>query len=341
MLIATVADIHAGNHAIMGGPAVNGLNERCRKVVAVLAAAAKFAKSKGARLVIEGDVFDTARPSPQLVRAVMDAISSTDTDVIPGNHDRVTDAPGDHALAPLGRMLNVCVYDTPTFGGRTGNDAFFCPPAPRGTNAAEWFAGVLPNCPGGRGIIHGHFGIAYAGADIHRINIACLPQDVVFSLMRERGYIRGFFGDWHERKVFRRDGLVIEQIGALVPTGWDNPGPDFGYLTLYDTEAGTSTVHKFGGPRFYNVTSVEEAAELKAKGAYVKLSAPRGTVAPEGVMMIEEVIKNERTPDEVRAQTAGSLDEALVQATTELVQPHLRDAVLARSRAALSAAGSS
>ena len=340
MLIAAVADIHAGNHAIMGGPAVNGLNERCRKVVAVLAAAAKFAKSKGARLVIEGDVFDTARPSPQLVRAVMDALAVVETDVIPGNHDRVTDAPGDHALAPLGRMSNVRVYDEPALVG-PGVNEFFCPPAPRGTNAAEWFAEVLPVNPFGRGLIHGHFGIVHAGADIHRINIGCLPQDVVFTLMRERGYVRGFFGDWHERKVFKRGDLVIEQVGALVPTGWDNPGPDFGYLTLYDTEAGTSTVHKFGGPRFYNVASVEEAAELKAKGAYVKLSAPRGTVAPEGVMMIEEVIKNERTPDEVRAQTAGSLDEALVQATTELVQPHLRDAVLARSRAALSAAGSS
>jgi hypothetical protein len=340
MRLAIVADVHVHNPPLLGGLSVNGLNERCRKTISVLAAAARFARESSATLVIAGDLFDTVKPSPQMLYAVM-AVLENPTWVMPGNHDRVTDAPMDHACAPLAKVPGVVVIDQPmAIGG-----VVFVPPAPRGTPASEWLAESLESCcPDEGGVLVAHFGIAHAKAPSNRVSPSSLDIGDAFRLMSAHGIRRMFSGDWHERYHEARDGMTVTQIGALVPTGWDNPGRDFGYLSLYDTETDLVTTRKFGGPRFFETSDPLEAAELVRAGkgnAYVKLRAPRGTAVPDGVLFVEDSVKSERSADEVKTETATSVEYAFDLAVAEMIAEPLREEVLAYAKSAWAQGGNS
>ena len=338
--IVVAADTHLNNHPVLGGPLVGGRNERCRRIESAIATVAAFAAKNGATLVLAGDVFDTAYPTPQMVHALGLALSKTSTRrLLAGNHDRVTTAPSDHALAPLALQDGTDVIDTVRFIDGVG----YIPPPPRGQSAAEWFdaafADVHAQAAGETiGAIVTHVGIVHPGAPVARISKANLPQEIAFKLMRQYEVRRLFAGDWHERHVAKQGGMVVEQIGALVPAGWDEQGPDFGYATLYDLDTYESKTVKVPGPRFYVTDSKDEAVKLKEGGAYVKLAAPRGTIAPEGVLLTESAVRSERTADEVRASTALSVDAAFCESVNEMIVPQLREQVLAKVRQAWSSA---
>src|SRR5260370_428206 len=115
MRIGFCADCHIANHRQFGGQLVSGLNERCRLCLDVLANALKRAGECGcADVVILGDLFDSDRPSPQEVAAVQYVIyrSNIRVSMLVGNHDKTSEAPGDHALAPLWQVANV--YERPS-----------------------------------------------------------------------------------------------------------------------------------------------------------------------------------------------------------------------------------
>jgi hypothetical protein len=55
-------------------------------------------------------------------------------------------------------------------------------------------------------------------------------------------------GHWHEEAATEDRDLV--QLGALVPTGWDNPGLLYGRVMTLDAQSGEIREHRIAGPRF-------------------------------------------------------------------------------------------
>lgn len=67
-----------------------------------------------------------------------------------------------------------------------------------------------------------------------------LPVDTAFALCSEYNACAWLSGDWHSRKVWERGGVTVAQVGALCPTGFDNPGLT-GYGSVWTFEDGRLT----------------------------------------------------------------------------------------------------
>lgn len=337
MKITTVADVHAGNHPTKGGKYTAGINERCRSIVDVLKAASDIAREAGAILAIAGDTFEIARPSPQIIRAVIDAIGSTPTVIIPGNHDRVTDLPGDHALAPMGALPNVQIFDVPT----CLEGVLFIPPAPRGESSVGWLDDALTTMHGVHTVI-AHFGLPEGHEHPAMRGPATLSVKEAFRLCKKHGAVRLLSGDWHSHKTWTEAGIHVEQIGALVPTGWDNPGSGYGNVAVWDTDTGEVVRHVLPGPRFYAVSNPKKALKLAGyKDVFVRLTTDRATAAafpphPQVDVSVQAPDKIARAED-VKVLTANNRAGALSQAADELVPEEFRVEALAMATAALTA----
>lgn len=272
MRIHAAADVHLGNHRRHGGPLAAGLNERCRQGLDVLWKACAAARADGAAaLVIAGDLFDSSHPEPQLLAAVQRTFRAHEPlqiVVLVGNHDQDSMTPGDHALGPLAEYC--IVAESPRvceFSDNDGAVELVClpyNPAP----AAEWLAptlaALLPDMPtpGVRRLLAVHLGIAddetppwLRGAR------DAVHVDVLTPLLAEHGIEAAFAGNWHNHAVWDDPGYpAIVQCGALVPTGWDNPGlDDLGGLAAYDTRTSKFDMRFLPGPRFVKVASAEAA----------------------------------------------------------------------------------
>jgi hypothetical protein len=87
--------------------------------------------------------------------------------------------------------------------------------------------------------------------------------DKLRQLKKEFPHFVGFAaGDWHERKHWHSahgSSLDILQVGALVPTGWDNPG-GHGYGTLATWVSANEgwSWRVLAGPRFVGALATEE-----------------------------------------------------------------------------------
>ena len=236
--IRFVADPHAANHKICAGVAVDGINDRCARVLDCLEQAAK-AGPPGSTLVVLGDLFDVDKPSPTILAETGRALRSGRNDVIAlvGNHDQTSaptaDLDGEHALAPL-RSSKLTVVDRPTLIPLEFADLIAVPFSPAVTPA------TLP------GIIEGLLGGTRA-TNAPRVRVLCLhlgvwdkstppwlvgAHDAIAETdLRDiaRTYRIAFVecGNWHNQRAWsprNGDGVHISQVGALAPTGWDNPG---------------------------------------------------------------------------------------------------------------------
>ena len=117
MSILLIGDTQIANHKAMGGPVVEGLNRRCREILDGLDSLVRDAvRDHGVDTVIQvGDFFDIAKPSAALYDAVIRLLKRHPVKwhILAGNHDIASyDAPT--ALAPLGHIENVTVYEKPT-----------------------------------------------------------------------------------------------------------------------------------------------------------------------------------------------------------------------------------
>lgn len=281
--IAFVADLHVANHKMHGGPVVAGLNTRCRLVLKALAAACVRANELGCgALVVAGDVFDYTTPEPQVIAATSEAMACFDGHVylMVGNHDQVSAAPGDHALGPLARAGSVTVVERPQHVRFAGVNLFLVPFYP-GAAAQDYLADALawdkeaPRPPG-NSVLCTHLGITDEDtAFFLRDARNAMPADV----LRNLGFSAVFSGDWHSRAQWY-DGSVM-QVGALAPTGWDNPGVDgYGTLAVYDSEfSGEERAVSWEvvpGPRFLvGPQDEEELRRLRDAGCtvFVRLKA--------------------------------------------------------------------
>jgi hypothetical protein len=84
----------------------------------------------------------------------------------------------------------------------------------------------------------------------------------------------------HPGQVRLGDRLMV-QVGALCPTGWDNPGLEgYGSVVVLDHETGVVERHEVAGPRFLSVSSEQELADLMATGIDPSLTFVRWKAGP-------------------------------------------------------------
>ena len=338
--IGFIADVHVANHAVAGGEYKSGLNERCRHILDALAAAVTTANhEKLSRLVVLGDLFDSHRPTPQMVAAVGDILGGADMPValLRGNHDMTTESPGHHAMAPL-RMLTGCtivekpyVHSAP--GGATALALvpFQTGPAKETLAASlkllesHWPRSTEPKRWQVQRLLGIHYGIhdqamrdSIPGGWVEKANDAIAAEHLV-ELCREHGITACFAGNWHSYRSWSffdmgqdRD-IHICQAGTIAPTGWNNPGlENYGRLVIWDSLARKTTTMEVPGPRFINVGSVAEIQPILEELDSAMPLYVRRTVGPgEAVAAGEELSKVEGLAGwDVRVDKAAAVAQA-------------------------------
>ena len=280
--VAVVADAHVGNHTRMGGATHGSMNVRCKYTVSAVRRAAKEASSRQAPLFILGDLFDTYRPEAPVIAAVHDALTTPQRSVaLVGNHEMVSSTPGDHALASLAEAGVVEVFDEPgvwSYSQHGHHVDCICIPYLPG-NAREWFtpefvAKVREPLPPSRDrlrVLAVHFGIiGDSTPDFLRNSHDAVPVKQVVEVARLNGIRVVMAGNWHDRCRWEVDGVTVQQVGALTPTGFDNPGvAGYGTVAFLNVSRALQglddiiAIQEITGPRFLKVTNAGQRAELE------------------------------------------------------------------------------
>ena len=267
MSVSFVADVHVHNHRRFGGSSIGGINTRCREILTALKKACLRAKkSESDAFVILGDLFDTTKPSPQVIAAVMDCLSAghPNTLLLVGNHDQVSTYSGDHAMAPLAALPNVTVVDeSKTFIEDSDTPLAVVPFRPG--SAKEWLPEELEKLGDLTGYtVCVHLGIMDGETPHYMREVHdAIHVDVLRALKKEFGFRSVIAGNWHDHKFwdFSQDKLTIVQTGALVPTGFANPGLH-GYGTVGLIKNERFSKHVVVGPRYIKVRSLQELENL-------------------------------------------------------------------------------
>ncbi len=261
--LSIIADVHVGNHRVAGGVSTGGINQRCREILTALEAAQRLAINNRSGLVVAGDLFDYTRPEPPVMAQVISIFNDTSAPyMIPGNHDMVSNAPGDHTLAPLEQAgvadVQQCHTGIRYWGEWT---LLLCPFMPG--DAREWFPAQMQRFQGkhlGRhAVIVSHFGIIdERTAPWLKDARDAIPVELAFKAMRSVGAKYLVVGNWHEHKSWQHDGMTIIQVGALVPTGFDNCGDSlYGSVITLDLDNNTWKRYRVPGPRFFSLVRPE------------------------------------------------------------------------------------
>jgi len=101
----------------MGGEFIRpGINKRCGLVFATLEFALRRAHEEGCKVfVVNGDLFDTAKPSPQHLaetQRVLGQYPEMQKVILLGNHDMESAEEGDNALGPLRPVAQIIEQPT-------------------------------------------------------------------------------------------------------------------------------------------------------------------------------------------------------------------------------------
>lgn len=259
------------NHRYLGTELRGGLNQRARWILRALDGALGAVEDRDcASLVIAGDLFDVAKPSPALIASVMDVLAShrgtMAIDFLLGNHDM--ESGDEHALMPFTNMPSPVrtpassVYTQPTViqrrGAETGTSSVLMAPFCTGP-ASDWLRIALSHetlPKSGGALLVTHVGLIdkdtppfLRGAD------DAIETDLLDELCADAGIPCVIAGNWHKHKVIRgKRGTLMVQAGALVPTGYDNPGTEgYGTVCIYDHELDRVDVLEIPGPRFIKV----------------------------------------------------------------------------------------
>lgn len=254
--IAIVADVHVANHQKHGGPVNAGINRRCQQTLNVLQAAMSRAKAEACDLfLVAGDLFDSTKPDPRIVAAVQRILEQMQSVAVVGNHEQVSDGKGDHALGPLSPVA--VVIDEPCELGAFSpalDDIKIC---------------AIPFLPGKAELMLPDLALEYAeDADLlimhYGISAGDEPSylqdgddavsvETLRNLQSRLGIKHILSGHWHGFRELNQS-PSIAQIGALVPTGWNNPGLEgYGSMIIWDSEEPYLTHIELPGPRFLQV----------------------------------------------------------------------------------------
>jgi DNA repair exonuclease SbcCD nuclease subunit len=344
MRVTVCADVHLGNHRRFGGTVVGSLNDRCRQGLAVFEAACKHAiKVKTHTFVVAGDLFDYAKPEPALLAKVQDILSTLveahiAVYLLMGNHDRTSTVDQDNALAPLAPFAHV-VSEPMLIEDDTS--LLYLVPHQRGP-VREWLPKTLEKLAGedpdiGKSkLLVMHMGIKdsktppWLRESAGAISIRKLEELIdAFELSTVLA------GDWHDHRIWELEHhKSVAQIGALVPTGWDNPGiENYGSVAVWEpakrnVRPVNLTFTFLPGPRFVKVTSKADrdiALAARQRGHVLFISE---TCAPEdwkeraaantllAETLIGEVGGVETIPDEQMAKGEAKLAASLARSQT-------------------------
>lgn len=257
MKYAVVADVHIWNHKRHGGALVRGINRRAQLCLDVLREAVRVANSEQARLIVAGDLVDSAGPiQPQLAAAIRQTLVQAwqGCRIIPGNHDMTAD--NDASLE---------IYETVGRNILTAQGVSFYDQEPD-ICTMSFDCNMFRDTIRDVGLLVGHFGVYDDTFPPYlRSSKEAKHVDTLFTYMKERNIRCMMLGDWHGRRTWQRDGMTVMQIGALCPTGWDNPGGlGYGTVALWDTETQELTWRELPGPRFCTVRSADEESQTIA-----------------------------------------------------------------------------
>lgn len=362
------ADVHLGNHKKHGGPVVCGLNRRCLDGLRVFEAAVNRAIAQQCEvLVVLGDLLDYDRPEAQLIAEIQRILEVARAAGLPvllieGNHEQVSTTSGDHALGPFSPMATI--VEKPMIV-RAKHAALLAIPF-RPMRAKKWLEEALSALPidditGPVGFAV-HMGLIAADTPpwLRTAEDAIGVEDLA-AIAKSCGSFNVFAGNWHNRRLYKREGVTMLQLGALVPTGWDNPGSDgYGTLAFWDVGPGGSTVRyeELPGPRFLSAPEgLEAVVEAYKRGElphvgqlYLNVpSAPESLVQSagelDGYIQAGVISGGEAVPDAAMLQAASAaaataakeattLGEALSGYVAEMTLEDAADraSVLARSR---------
>jgi hypothetical protein len=345
--IAVVSDVHLGNHARHGGNVASGLNGRCRMALKVLGDALVLARERKAdRFIVAGDLFDTANPPPQLIAAAQELFTDNGIhpDLLLGNHEMNSDAKGDHALGPMCPVAQV--IDMPTLVG----DVVYVPfwPGP----AREWLPKAVAMAMSGKALAKAlviHLGIETGDepAWLRGCDDA-VPAALLKELCAKYGFKAVFAGNWHGARMVNAPDPLLIQCGALVPTGFDNPGVDhYGAMFFYDTATGEGGHVTLSGPRFINMrwpsdlppadgnvlhlSVVAEAGKVEEARAVCEHWHSAGSIAVFDVLPDAEQVRQAAGEAARAASTPATLRESVAEYVTAMPLPDdvIREQVLA------------
>jgi len=292
MKFAVIADVHLGNHRRFGGQTMSGLNERFKHCERILHAAALLAQSNDLALFIAGDLFDTDHPTPQMVTAAIGALNRLEQLILlVGNHDQSSASTHDHALGPFcipsRRWSDVGVIEHP-HSVLFGHGTVLCIPHAVVQSVATHIETCFAELPGSKDVFILHFGIADDATPAFLRNAPdAIHINDLLKIMRKYKVHYAYAGNWHhhQRWEFFEDGerYYITQCGALVPTGFDNPGMGYGKLIIHESGQPPQVRQIPGGPRFFTGSfedfDLDEAADIAQEySVYLQLKVNPGNI---------------------------------------------------------------
>ena len=284
--IAFVADIHVANHSLYGGPKVGGINTRCRQTLDAIRKSLDTAiDNECVAWVCAGDLLDHTSPEPQILAELANIFNGYAADdqfeihLLVGNHDRNSMSHGDHALTIFNELeANIHIHEQPDIFWIRSRAIGFIPflvgdsskLVPEALNKLITAAAPYP-----LDIAVIHAGIADEMTPSFLQNSHdCIAANDLLKIM-DGDKLKAFIaGNWHNHRVWNEGKGMVIQCGALVPTGWDNPGGDDLYgktvMVLVEEDRLKVDIATIPGPRFIKATTVEQVkAAKKSKLSYV------------------------------------------------------------------------
>jgi hypothetical protein len=314
MKYCITADVHVANFRKFGGPIRAGVNQRGKQVLTSLRAAYNYAKGAECdRFIVAGDLFHSDHPTPQLIAQVADIIAPKmqsvpvmKTDLMVGNHDQVSLADMDHAMAPF-TFMGVRVVEEA--GTCDDGDLAYVPFRPG--QAEDWLPEEVERCQGASLMVL-HLGIyddqtapflrkCADAVDVNWLHDLCDKHDI--------GDVVA--GNWHTGKKWENDTRTILIPGCLSPTGFSDLGTKgIGKMVIWDD--GDIVVHTVPGIRFIKCTldKFKEHNFDRAKTHYFKLM-----LQPDELEEAKELIAEKKLEDRWEYAIDNSAnDEALAEA---------------------------
>lgn len=253
------ADVHLGNMKSYATPWSGSLNSRARISLAVLGAVSRQAAAASAALVVAGDLFDYPHPESLLLHHTRNAVSSAPMFMpMLGNHDMHSTERGDNALEALDPHSAITCTNV--------KQGIVCVPFKPHVVVRDYLRAELAKLRPTLGVVSGpkslmiHAGIADADTPafmLHKADDFIQVTDL-FNIMDEFGLLTTFAGNWHTPRVWSlpyarsivasSPRLRVVQLGALVPTGFDNEGLLYGVHA--ESIFGSITLRVANGPRF-------------------------------------------------------------------------------------------
>jgi len=321
-----ISDLHIGNHKKHGGQIDAGTNARCCLILTALDEAISYALQNACKvLFVAGDFLDYVRMEPQIITLVQETLREAkgkglETVLVLGDHEIVSSAKGDHALGPFRPVAHV--IDDPLLL-RLADAEVACIPFISG-KAAEIIptktTELFKKSPHRKGdhprILVFHAGVIDADTAPWLRDIPdAIGIDAIKRLIEKHGIDLVVAGNFHNSRIWQKAGATVCQTGALVPTGWNNPGlDDYGGVALFNPTKREFSFHRIGGPRFVSA-HLDDDELLKAAKSYLgpvylqivspvdRLTEAQGLKAE----LLEESVSNtiEVLPDKIDAESSA------------------------------------